>query len=80
MADILQWEFAESFTAVEAALLMEGKNPSDCGHDGRDGFGNLIVSEVILSRMKSDYDTTWEGYAFEADEHWPVTLPSEMMK
>ncbi len=64
MADILQWEFAKSFAAVEAALLMEGKNPSDCGHDGRDGFGNLIVSEVILSRMKSDYDTTWEDYAF----------------
>ena len=79
MADILQWEFAESFTAVEAALLIEGKKPSDCGHDGRDEFGNLIVSEVILARMKSDYDTTWHGFAFEAPEYWPVTLPSEMM-
>lgn len=74
-----EWDFAETFTAVEAALLMEGKNPSRCGPDGRDAYQNQVVSKVILTRMQSAYDDTHMGYALDSPDYWPATLPSEMM-
>ena len=58
MADINEWDFAEAFSAVEVALLIEGKDPGEADERGWvDGFG-AYVSDVILSRMENDYVAT----------------------
>lgn len=86
MSDVNHWNFAEVFTAVQAALLIEGKNPDYVGSDGRGGRWDQCVSDVILSRMRADFTDTWSEYAFSDDIDgprellpWKNKLPSSMM-
>lgn len=79
MESFSEWDFAESFSAVEAALLMEGKKPSDCGPNGRDGYQNLVVSDVILRRMLFDYNHTCSCHGLDLHVYEPAFLSSVMM-
>lgn len=86
MTDFNHWDFAGEFTAVQAALLIEGKDPEAAGSDGRSGRYGECVSDVILSRMRSDYTATWSEYAFSDDINgprqllpWENKLPSSFM-
>lgn len=86
MTDVNHWDFAEVFTAVQAALLIEGKDPDVVGPDGHGGRFDQCVSDVIFSRMRSDYTDTWHEYAFSDDIDgprellpWENKLPSSVM-
>jgi hypothetical protein len=65
--------------------LIEGKDPDMVGPDGRGGRWDQCVSDVILSRMRSDYNDTWAEYAFcdigglRELLPWENKLPSSMM-
>ncbi|MDR3369061.1 hypothetical protein [Rhodoferax sp.] len=86
MADVNHWDFAEVFTAVQAALLIEAKDPAFVGTSGRNGRWDQNVSDVILSRMRDDYADTFFAYALSDDIDgprellpWENKLPSSMM-
>lgn len=79
MDDFSEWDFAESFTAVEAALLIEGKKPSDCGPNFLDGYQKRVVSKVILARMQRDYNDTCNRHGLDLHEILPTALSSVML-
>lgn len=64
MTDLSNWDFASSFTAMQIALLIEGKNASFCEAEGYGDTYQQSASTVILGRMSSDFTATWSAYAF----------------
>lgn len=86
MTGFNHWDFADAFTAFQVALLIEGKDASFCTAEGYEDVYQQSASNVILSRMNSDFNETFFAYAFSDDIDgprkllpWENKLPSLMM-
>ncbi len=73
MADLSNWDFAKTFSGIEAASLILGIDPSNAGqYDGK-----LVP---IIERMKEDYDGALAAavWAYEFRDSAKDNLPDQM--